>query len=304
VTLRLNVAHLAVALAFLMGVGVVALIALVFGGGDASSQVALVPTATPTAAMAPAREPGATSAPTASPTSAPPTEPPSPTEAPSPTARAAAANTASAAAPTQAPTALPVSTPVPAAPGDGYAFIGAVWADESIPVPYCVNPANPPIDSNGAPIMSDEAFAAAVRSAFQTWENVSGSYIAFSYTGLCSNDPFDRLDRVNTVGWGWLFSTAIGVAAPGATHGQFLRESSFGQIYELDLVIDVRFAQSFDDESEYINEALPPILLHEIGHFIGLDHTNNPCSIMQPVYGGASTLCEVDANGARALYPQ
>jgi hypothetical protein len=199
-----------------------------------------------------------------------------------------------------------VTTPVPPQPGSGYAFIGAVWSDDSIPVPYCVNPAEPPIDSNGSPLMTGEAFAAAVRSAFQTWENVSGSYIAFRYTGLCTNDPFDTRDGVNTVGWGWLFSTAIGLAEPNATHGHFLRQSSFGQMYELDMLIDVRFAQSFDDEADYIGRVLPTILLHEIGHFVGLDHSEDPCSIMQAVIAedGQPVLCEVDANGVRALYPE
>ena len=298
-TLKPSIAHLAIAAAFLAGVGLVAGVALALdAGGDAPQaiQAPPAPDIQPTRAPEPTRTPRPSPAATA--TSEPTEQPASPTQPP------ATATTAPTAITVQAADPLPVSTPLPPEPGGGYEFTGAVWADESIPISYCVNPADPPIDSSGGPLMTDEAFAAVVRNAFQTWENVAGSYIAFSYTGLCSNDPFDTRDRVNTVGWGWLFSTAIGVAAHGATHGQFQRDSSFGQIYEIDLVIDVRFAQSFDDEADYINRALPAILLHEIGHFIGLDHTENGCSIIQAVFTGAPALCEVDANGARALYPQ
>ncbi|HWC30364.1 MAG TPA: matrixin family metalloprotease [Dehalococcoidia bacterium] len=184
-------------------------------------------------------------------------------------------------------------------------MIGAVWADDSIPVRYCVNPANGPLNSAGAPLMSDAAFAAAVRRAFQTWQDISGSYIAFAYTGLCSADPFDFRDQVNTIGWGWLFSSAIGLTGPSISHGRFQRQSSQGQYFEGDIVIDVRYALSFDDEAEYINRALPAILLHEVGHFIGLDHSNDPCSIMVAVItDNPPVLCAVDMNGARALYPQ
>jgi hypothetical protein len=144
-----------------------------------------------------------------------------------------------------------------------------------------------------------------VRRAFQAWQDIPGSYIAFSYRGFCENDPFDFRDQVNTIGWGWLFSSAIGATGPSATHGKFQRQSSQGQYYEADIIIDIRYAQSFDDEAEYVNRALPSILLHEAGHFFGLDHSEDPCSIMRAVItNDPPALCVVDANGARALYPE
>jgi hypothetical protein len=46
---------------------------------------------------------------------------------------------------------------------------------------------------------------------------------------------------------------------------------------------------------------LPHILLHEAGHFIGLDHSDVPCSVMQPS-GIQPGLCQHDIEaGERAL---
>jgi predicted Zn-dependent protease len=47
---------------------------------------------------------------------------------------------------------------------------------------------------------------------------------------------------------------------------------------------------------------LPHILLHEAGHFIGLDHSDVPCSVMQPS-GIQPGLCQHDIEAASALYP-
>jgi Matrixin len=299
-TITLRPAYLAVVAAFLGGMALVVIAVLTLRHDSGVQQTVLLPSATNTPAPRATSSPSATQEPTTAPTSFPPTLPP-------PLVAATAAPEGPAAAPSAPSTSSqsPVSIPAPPQPGSGYTFIGAVWADDSMPIPYCVDADNPPIDTVGDPIMTPDQFAQTVRRAFQTWQDVEGSYIAFAYQGICHNDPFDTRDQVNTVGWGWLFSTAIGATAPSATHGQFLRQSSFGQIYEMDIVVDVRYAQSFDDESEYINRALPWVLLHEIGHFIGLNHSTDPCSIMQPVIQDADpVLCEVDKAGARALYPE
>ena len=72
---------------------------------------------------------------------------------------------------------------------------------------------------------------------------------------------------------------------------------------EADVVIDTRYAQSFDNVKEYLDGVLPGLLIHELGHFIGLEHNNNPCSIMFPTENGVTGLCEVDRDAIRALYP-
>jgi len=104
------------------------------------------------------------------------------------------------------------------------------------------------------------------------------------------------------VGWGWLFGSAIGATSVTGTHGKFLRQDTFGHLYEMDIVMDIRFAQSFDDVSYYARTAMPHILVHEVGHFIGLGHSDVSCSVMRPSGVGSATLCDVDVAGAVELY--
>jgi hypothetical protein len=182
-------------------------------------------------------------------------------------------------------------------------LIGAVWPDEALPVRYCVNPSEIPVRSNGSKLISDSGFAQLVQNAFATWQSLPESRISFAYQGLCASDPWDNHDGVNTVGWGWLFGSAIGLADPSGTNGRFLRQNSTGQLFEVDLVIDIRYAQSFDDPADYLQRQLPHILLHETGHFIGLGHATEPCSVMRPS-GIGSGLCWVDIAAAALLYPR
>jgi hypothetical protein len=183
-----------------------------------------------------------------------------------------------------------------------YRFIGAVWPDWNLPVPYCVNVNDIPVGTYGTPIMSGEAFAGQVQYAFQQWQDVSGGWISFAYQGYCDNSPWDDRDGVNTVGWASLFENAVGATGPQMSHSKYLRDGTFGEIYESDIIIDTRLAQSYEDPTYFIQVELPHILLHEAGHFAGLDHSEVECATMAPV-GLRFGFCQDDIDGIRALYP-
>ncbi len=149
--------------------------------------------------------------------------------------------------------------------------------------------------------MTVQAFANLVQTQFNKWQSLPDSYVTFRYTGLCNNDPSNRNDGVNTIGWGRLSGSAAGVTFPGASQESPYRRSPSGDLLESDVIIDVRTAASVD-LATYMNILLPVIVLHEEGHFLGLGHSERGCSVMTP-----SSLqlefCDDDAAGVRALYP-
>ena len=176
------------------------------------------------------------------------------------------------------------------------------WAPDQQPVPYCVNAGGIPAGSTGAPIMTAEAFVAAVQKAFTVWTSIPGVHLSVAYNGPCDNDPTDRRDGVNTIGWYKLSGSAIGQLHPSYPAGPAFRDGH-SRMIEADVVVDTRYAQSFDNVNEYLDKVLPGLLVHELGHFIGLEHSKNPCSIMFPTENGVTELCETDRDAARALYP-
>lgn len=136
-----------------------------------------------------------------------------------------------------------------------------------------------------------------VRRGFEDWTRVSCTDLELTYRGATSRTPTVE-DRNSTVGWiesGWRFdANAIGVTQP-----------QFGaSIVEADMSMNaVNFTWitgpgSGDDVNTY------SIVLHEAGHYLGLDHSSDRTAAMYFAYsGGTAVLGDDDELGICSLYP-
>jgi len=59
----------------------------------------------------------------------------------------------------------------------------------------------------------------------------------------------------------------------------------------------------FDEDERWTDAFLMQVALHEIGHSLGLAHSNDPNAVMYPIFRGRSRLATDDIAGIRRLYP-
>ena len=185
----------------------------------------------------------------------------------------------------------------------GYSLLGVKWPDSAIPVPFYAN-----VEANRPGHLSVEGVRDAFVGAFESWERVSGSYIAFRYAGDTSRtsgaDGCPGYDGANDVTFG-IADTTHSSRTLAVAH--ICANAFTGQIVDLDIEVDVdHFGDGWRlDGSDY---DLQTVALHEAGHFAGLGHSSQEpigaCPVMYPYYLGLSrSPCADDVAGVSALYP-
>ncbi|HEY4220719.1 MAG TPA: matrixin family metalloprotease [Myxococcota bacterium] len=183
---------------------------------------------------------------------------------------------------------------------------GGAWDLEAGPIPYVLAP-------DGVDDISDGSDLEAIRGAFRAWSCVEGTKLRFEEQPGPGPAVQDESDGQNTLFWDEDNTYQLGPATLGVTIG----DATPGQKRKQADIIFNGFDSKWSTDDIPSNVDVGSIALHEIGHFVGLDH---PCdgsapnetncngadkSVMTPVWGGAvaRTPLPDDEEGIRNMYP-
>ena len=176
----------------------------------------------------------------------------------------------------------------------GYNGGTTVWASANVPVPWYLHP-------TGCADTGFDKSKAAIQAAFQSWQDVGCSTIAFSYAGTATSQPSLGI-------WlhfqnGYWDQSVDGAAAYSVT----TEYTYAGNIKKNEVVFnDAELVWTDQDLGPYASQQdIQGVAAHELGHSIGLDHSFHIDATMFFSAGGADmrTLEQDDQNGACFLYP-
>jgi hypothetical protein len=156
-----------------------------------------------------------------------------------------------------------------------------------------------------------EAEIAAVQACFDQWQSVPGSSLKFEFAGFVSPTGMDvRRDNTNVVFWAKQSTLVDGGAMniSGLRAWTSVQFANDGSILEADIVLNGSQYQWFTDFNDTVSQAqfIESVLLHEIGHFIGLDHSAAGGATLAIGASGVSPeagLSEDEVAAMRFLYP-
>jgi hypothetical protein len=136
-----------------------------------------------------------------------------------------------------------------------------------VPLKWTTMPVRYAINSRSAPGVSAQALQQSAASAFREWSDVADVDISSDFVGFVSNEPFDA-DGISVIGFR---------ARPdldrtlGAT--TFRADAVSGAILEADVFLNTEVDWSTNDAGEAGRFDVESILLHELGHLLGLGHS-------------------------------
>ena len=139
----------------------------------------------------------------------------------------------------------------------------------------------------------------AVYAAFKTWEDVAGSSVAFNYQGTTSDTLAADEDGVNMIGWtaeGFI----AGIEVPGTYGVMYWGWYDTETMYfdEVDIALNIYYQWTTTGGANKVD--IQGVVTHEVGHMLGLDHTDWEVDLYYDTWGGYG----YSPTEFTALYPE
>jgi hypothetical protein len=192
-------------------------------------------------------------------------------------------------------------------------------------IPYWINLKQPANATAVGPNASPDEIIHHIRNAFQTWENVPTASVRFQYMGTTTtNNGFDGRTVVTFSPQGFTFPVGqpvfpeIWPADTVRLYGTLTGTSIFagfpGQIMDADFVLNPRQpgVYTVSDDGGLVEGKqfdIEGYLVHEIGHGLGLDHTQTGLDAVMNMVGTPRggfpfrNLSSDEVTGISCLYP-
>jgi hypothetical protein len=153
------------------------------------------------------------------------------------------------------------------APAQAYLKFGVRVGNETIDVRWANAPIRYFVNERDIAGVTADQFRATVARAAATWQTVPGVQVAFADQGFTTAAPVG-LDGRNTLGF---LDRPDLDRVLGST--SLLLDANTGQLVEADIFFNTRFQWSVAPQGEAGRVDLESVVLHELGHFIGLGHS-------------------------------
>lgn len=184
------------------------------------------------------------------------------------------------------------------------------WDFAAFPVTYSFNP-NVGTNVKGG----SSAALSVIQAAFDTWNKAPNAAINITYAGttsasskatdginlICFNCPGDYSKDSTTLAVTW--TTIADAAGEDTKHGT--RSTFAGQIFDADILFNPSVQWTTGGTPTDPQEDLQTVATHEIGHFLGLDHSAVVRAVMYPFAPPLlTTLSYDDVAGISTVYPK
>lgn len=169
------------------------------------------------------------------------------------------------------------------------------WVPPLIPVQFF-------IDSKGSDNVPFAQSSDAIKKAFNTWQGIPGHTMRFTFAGTKTGAVASTTDQQNVVVWiekNWPDSSFI----LAVTKTSFLLQDP-PNLVDADIVVNgVNFQWTTNSPTPAGKVDIEATIQHEIGHMIGLQHSQLKNAKMLPSASSSRTLSTDEQAGIRFLYP-